>query len=149
MDAIDEPLIAKFTVKMPQLGASAGKRQLLPAGVFELKKRQVLMHSERKQPIYFNYPYREVDKAMIELPSGIQVDTLPEAKDVNNGFSLYRAKRTASSSQIVLDRDFAVLGLALPLEYYPQLKSFFETVKSADDEQVVLKAGTTVAEKGN
>jgi Domain of Unknown Function with PDB structure (DUF3857) len=149
MDAIDEPLIAKFTVKMPQLGASAGKRLLLPAGVFELKKRQVLMHSERKQPIYFNYPYREVDKAMIELPSGIQVDTLPEAKDVNNGFSLYRAKRTASSSQIVLDRDFAVLGLALPLEYYPQLKSFFETVKSADDEQVVLKAGTTVAEKGN
>ena len=149
MDAIDEQLVAKFTVKMPQLGAAAGKRLLLPAGVFELKKRQVLMHSERKQPIYFNYPYREVDKAMIELPSGMQVDTFPEAKDVNNGFSLYRAKRTANGSHITLDRDFAVLGLGLPLQYYPQLKSFFETVKSADDEQLVLKSATTVAEKGN
>ncbi|HEX7961359.1 MAG TPA: DUF3857 domain-containing protein [Terriglobales bacterium] len=149
MEAIDEPLIATFSVKMPQLGASAGKRLLLPTGVFELKRRQVLMHSQRKQPIYFSYPYRELDKALIELPPGMQVDTLPEAKDINNGFSIYRVKRTASGSQIVLDRDFAVLGLGLPLEYYPQLKSFFETVKSADDEQVVLKAATAVAEKGN
>jgi len=149
MDAIDEPLVGTFKVRVPQLGASAGKRLLLPAGIFELRKRQVLMHSERKQPIYFNYPYREVDKALIELPPGMQVDTLPEAKDVNNGFSIYRAKRTANGSQIILDRDFAVLGLGLPLEYYPQLKSFFETVKSGDDEQVVLKAATAVAEKGN
>ena len=114
-----------------------------------MRKRQVLMHSERKQPIYFNYPYRELDKAVIQLPSGMQVDTLPEAKDVNNGFSIYRVKRAVSGSQVILDRDFALLGLGLPVGYYPQLKSFFETVKSADDEQVVLKAATTVAEKGN
>jgi Domain of Unknown Function with PDB structure (DUF3857) len=149
-DACDQPLIAILNVKIPQLGTGAGKRMLLPAGLFETKKKQVLLHSERKQPIYFSYPFREFDKASIKLPEGVQVDTMPENKKLDNGFSIYRSERSVSGSQITLERDFAVRGIGLAVKYYPDLKSFFETVKSSDDEQIMLKpAAATVAGKGN
>jgi uncharacterized protein DUF3857/transglutaminase superfamily protein len=147
-DVPEEPLIASFSVQIPQLGSAVGKRMLLPAGVLQMNKKQVLAHSQRHMPIYFSYPYREIDQVHLKVPPTIKVDTVPQKKDISNGGMVYRANLTSTPTELSIDRDFAVLGVGFPLDFYPQMKSFFESVKASDDEQVVLKAAPTVAAGG-
>ena len=42
-------------------------------------------------------------------------------------------------------RDLIMGGMAFPPAMYPEVKGFFDKVKGADDEEVVVKAGTHAA----
>ena len=98
------------------------------------------MHAQRKNPVYFSYPYRTFDKVQITLPANLQVESLPKAQSVNEDFGIYTANRTSKGKVLELQRDFAIGGFAFQLPHYPALKSFYEKIKSGDEEQIVLQA---------
>lgn len=136
-DDPSQPLKAVFSVELPGYAASTGKRLLLPSGLFLTKP--IFLHAERKNPVYFDYPYRLIEKVQITLPSDVQVESLPQSEPVKADFGICSIQRTAKGNMLEIFRDFAIGGMSFPLTEYPKLKSFFEKVRTNDDEQITLQ----------
>lgn len=139
----DEMLKTIYTVEIPGFASVTGKHMLLPIGLFEGNNKQPFTHAERKTPIYFPYPFREIDDVQISLPAGFQVESIPHSipasAPLKTPYSIYLADRSASGNVLKLRRDFAMGSMVFLQTDYPLLKSFYEGVKSSDDEQAVLR----------
>jgi hypothetical protein len=75
------PLVAEFNLKIPGWVSGAGRRALLPVGVFSAPEKHIFEHAERVHPIYFQFPSQKVDDVTIDLPLGWQVQSLPQPKN--------------------------------------------------------------------
>jgi uncharacterized protein DUF3857 len=134
------PLMAEFTLKIPGWVAGAGRRAMLPVGIFTASEKRVFEHTERMHPIYFEYPFEKVDDVTIALPVGWEVSSLPPAKKQDgNGVVVYELKAENDKSTIHLSRKLKVDLLLLEPKYYAALRNFFQVVRSGDEEQVVLQ----------
>jgi len=131
-------LSATFKVDVPSFASSTGKRLLVPSNLFESTQAQPFAHGERKQPVYFNYPYYAIDDVQISFPSDMKLENLPQDQPLKTDYSFYRVQRSASASSFSVTRDFAMGGIAFVQKDYPDLKKFFSGVFNDDSEQVVL-----------
>ncbi len=138
-DQPNDRLQGVFNVEIPSFATSTGKRLILPTALFEQGEKQPFVHQQRKNPVYFSYPYRTYDNVQMTLPSGLKVESLPQKQSVNPEFGIYTAERTQKGNMLELRRDFAIGGFAFQLSNYPELKSFYEKMKSGDEEQIVLQ----------
>src|SRR5262249_48890261 len=71
------PLVAEYDLKIPGWASAAGRRALLPMGIFGATEKRVFDHAERTHPIYFEFPFQNLDDVTITLPPGWQVGSLP------------------------------------------------------------------------
>ena len=141
----EEPLVAEFDMKVPGWAANAGKRVMLPVGFFTVHEKHVFEHAERVHPIYWEYPYQKIDDVTIELPTGWQIGSMPPAKTEDGHVVGYDLKVDNSNGNVHIYRKLNVDFLMLDKKYYGALRSFFQMVRSGDDEQVVLQPGTANA----
>jgi hypothetical protein len=144
-DATETPLMAEFDVKIAGWASSAGRRALIPAGVFTAEEKHIFEHAGRVHPVYFDYPYEKVDDVTIELPSGWRVNSFPPGEDQDKGLIGYTRKVESGKDSVHLTRKLKVNFLILETKYYPALQTFFQAVRSADEEQIVLQPGAATA----
>ena len=144
-DEVETPLVAEFKISSPML-MSGGKRVLLPTNIFQFNRPPMFAHPDRKQPIYFEFPSREIDDVHIKLPDNLQVESLPANQEVKVEYAIYRAGRKQDKNEIDMTRDLAIATFVFPPAEYKGLKSFFDKVKEGDDEQVLLKQVAHVAQ---
>ncbi len=143
----ETPLVAEFEVKIPGWAANAGKRVVLPAGIFTAVEKRIFEHAEieRTHPIYFEYPYEKDDDVTITLPAGWQVSSLPPAKLQDGHVVIYNLKAESDKEGLHLIRKLTVDFLMLDAKYYPALRDFFQVVRTADEQQIVLQRGRASA----
>jgi Domain of Unknown Function with PDB structure (DUF3857)/Transglutaminase-like superfamily len=134
-------LKANFTIEMSSYASNAGKRLLVPANMFQTRSRQPFMHGERKQPIYFNYPYYEMDDTQITFPAAYHMESLgQDVAPVKTDYSLYKVKHSVTGNTVTISRDFAMAGIGFEQKDYPELRKFYNDVSSHDSEQLVLSS---------
>jgi hypothetical protein len=141
----ETPLVAEFDVKIPGWASNAGKRVLIPAGVFTGAEKHTFEHANRVYPIYFEYPYQTMDDVTIELPSGWQVSSVPPGKDQDGHVVGYSLKVENGKNTLHLTRKLIVDFMMLDPKYYPALRNFFQVVRTGDEEQIVLQPGSATA----
>ena len=144
-NATEAPMVAEFDVKIPGWASSAGKRALIPAGVFTGSEKRIFEHANRVHPIYFEYPYEKADDVTIELPAGWQVGSVPPAQEQDKGLVAYTLKIENGKDALHLTRKLKVDVLLLEQKYYPALRVFFQSVRTGDEEQIVLQPGAATA----
>jgi hypothetical protein len=132
-------MVAEYKLKIPGWAAGAGRRAMLPIGIFSAPEKHVFEHTERVHPIYFEYPFEKVDDISITLPPGWQVSSLPPVKTQDAKVVLYELKTENDKSVIHLSRKLKIDILLLEPKYYLALRNFFQVVRSGDDEQIVLQ----------
>ncbi len=86
----NEPLVAEFNFKVGGWVSGAGRRALLPVGLFSEEEKHLFEHAERTYPIYFEYPYKKVDDLKIELPLGWKTGSIPKPYEVNGKSAEYK-----------------------------------------------------------
>jgi hypothetical protein len=141
----EAPLVAEFDVKIMGWASGAGKRVLIPAGVFTAVEKHIFEHADRVHPIYFEYPYEKVDDVTIELPAGWQVSSVPPGQDQDKGLVAYNLKVESGKDSVHLTRKVKVDFMILEPKYYPALRSFFQGVRTADEQQIVLQPAAATA----
>jgi hypothetical protein len=141
----ETPLVAEFAVKIPGWASNAGKRALIPAGVFTEAEKRIFEHAERVHPIYFEYPHEKFDDITVELPSGWKVGSIPPAQDQDKGVVAYNLTVENGKDSVHLTRKVKVNFLLLESKYYPALRAFFQGVRTADEQQIVLQPGASTA----
>jgi hypothetical protein len=141
----ETPLVAEFHLKVPGWVSGAGKRALMPVGLFTANEKRIFEHANRTQPIYFEYPFEKLDDVSIELPAGWQVASLPPAKNQDGHIVSYTLKAENEHETLHVTRKLNVDFLFLETKYYGALRTFFQVVRSGDEEQIVLQPGAATA----
>jgi len=143
--ASEAPLEAEFDLKVPGWVASAGRRALFPVGLFGASEKHLFEHANRVWPVYFAYPYKMIDDLTIELPVGWQVGSLPKDVDQNAKAAEYSLKMENKNGNLHIRRELRCDLTMVPKETYPALRSFFQLVRTQDDQQIVLQPGEVSA----
>src|SRR5437764_6119738 len=149
-EGADDPLVASFSIEVPSYSSAAGKRLLLPAYLFQIKKKDAFTHADRKYPVYFPYPFTEYDVVNTKIPAGFTVESVPEQQNASmGGTAKYINVSQFDGMQVVTERKLLFNGVFFPIEKYPELKTFFNKVQSGDEQQAILHGGNVSAQKGN
>jgi hypothetical protein len=137
----ETPLVTQFNLKIPGWVSGAGRRALFPAAVFTTAEKGLFDHANRVHPIYFEYPHQKLDDIAVELPPGWQVSSVPQPQDRDAKAAYYGLKVEQSPGSLRLSRKLTIDMLILEPKYYPNLRNFFQLVRTGDAEQIVLQPG--------
>lgn len=137
-NGVDSALVAEYTVKISGWVTEAGKRQLLPIGIFGGDEKHVFEHEKRIHPIYFHYPGIVKDDISVELPAGLVATSLPSPRDENISVTTFSSDVQAKENRIAIKRMLSINGVFVPEKYYLALRDFYQIIRANDEEQIVL-----------
>lgn len=138
MDASAGSLRATGTVEIADFGVSTGRRLIVPLDLFSVKRSHPFPASSRVHPVYYRFPYQHTDEVTIQIPAGMAVESVPKPEDVDVDVGAYSCAIQASEKGLHLRRVLSLRGVFYPVSYYPQLRSFFDMVRTGDQQQAVL-----------
>ena len=135
------PFVAEFAVKVPGWASGSGRRLLVPVGVFAASEKHIFEHSERIHPVYFAYPYGDLDDVTIELPAQWQAVAVPKARTRNGDNTAYSLKVEDNRRTLQITRQLNVDIFILEKDRYSILRNFFQAVRAGDEEQIIVESG--------
>jgi Domain of Unknown Function with PDB structure (DUF3857)/Transglutaminase-like superfamily len=134
----DAPLVAIFSVKVPGWAHFAGKRALVPAGIFADGNRHVFEHQTRVHPIYFHTRHQLADDVTIDLPAGWTVTSVPQPGSADIHVADCKWTADATPNTLHLKRDFSIDTLLIDAQHYGLVQNFFQAVRRGAEEEAVL-----------
>jgi Domain of Unknown Function with PDB structure (DUF3857) len=145
-----KPLVVRYHIKVPQYAQRTGRRLFFQPGFFEQGVPQTFSSASRKYPIYFHYPWSEVDDITIDLPQGFELEN-PEAPGnakVGEVANLeIRIATTTDSRSLHYERKFSFGGQSIlfPQTAYNSLKQVFDTFYKLDTFAMTLREASAQA----
>lgn len=133
------PVQVEATVTIPNFGTSAGRRMLVPVSPFQATQASAFHSQVRVNSIYFAFPKEEIDDVKIESPASYKIETAPPARKLTPGPISYEISVTTQGNTMEVKRRLVLGGMMFPVESYPALRSFLNSVKSNDESQVVFQ----------
>ena len=141
----DLSLVAEFHLKVSGWASPVGRRALFPTGLFAAHEKTMFEHAERIYPIYFIYPYKNIDDLKVELPLGWKISSIPKPFDNNAKDAQFTLKVDDGNGSLHISRVLRSDLFLLPKENYPALRHFYQTVRSEDEQQIMLQPDSTAA----
>jgi transglutaminase-like putative cysteine protease len=141
------PLVAVYDLKVPGWASAAGHRALLPVGLFSATEKQLFEHANRVHPIYFQFPFEKHDDVTIDLPLGWNVSSVPKELNQDAKAVAYDLKVENDKGTLHLTRLLRCDLLMIEQKLYPTLRAFFQTVRTGDEEQIIVQPGAAAASK--
>ena len=132
-------LAAEFHLKVPGWVSAVGRRALLPTGLFAAHEKTMFEHADRIYPVYFIYPYKKIDDLKIELPLGWKTINLPKPFDQDVKGAQFTLKVDDNNGSLHIRRELRSDLFLLSKESYPALRHFYQTVKTQDEQQIMLQ----------
>ena len=146
-DSSTPTLVAEFDLTVPGWVTPAGSRGFIPQALFGNNAKRMFTNSARVQPIYFSYPSRQDDEITVTLPAGVRADKLPQAKALDVGAFRYQMASENSENGLHLTRQLAIDGVLFAPKSYDAIYAFFQTVRSQDEQQIVLVRSAAATNK--
>ena len=134
-------MVAEFDVKIPGWASAAGRKALMPVGVFGNAEKHMFEHAERTSQIYFSFPYQLADDVTIQLPPGWKVTTVPNAEKQDLGAFAFESSVENKNDAVHLTRSISVNNVYLDVKNYPTIRAFYQYVKSSDEQQIIVQPG--------
>jgi hypothetical protein len=141
----DLSLTAEYDVKIPNWASAAGHRTLLSVGIFGGQEKHTFEHAERIHPVYFSFPHENDDEVTIEMPPGWQVGAVPKAQNVDLKSAVYNLTVESGKGVLRVKRQLTINLETVDLKNYPVLQGFFEKIRTADEQQIIVSPGAAAA----
>jgi hypothetical protein len=138
-------MVAEYDVKVPGWAAATGKRVLVPSAIFSNTEKHLFEHADRTHPIYFSFPFKKVDDVTIEMPLGWKVSSTPKPTKEDAKVLTYELNVDQGNGTLHLKRQLDMQLMILDVKYYPALRDFFQKVRTADEQQIVVQPSTASA----
>src|SRR5262249_5404206 len=114
-----------------------GRLLVFKPAIVSRRESLALTGAGRKQPIVLRaHAYDETIR--FKLPSGFELDELPDAVKLEASFGTYQATYEMKEGQLYFKRRLSVVGATIPPSEYPKVRSFFEKIGAAEQAPVVL-----------
>ena len=134
----DAPLVAEYELEVPGWAAGAGRRALVPVGLFGAEEKHTFEHATRVQPLYFDYPYQHFDDVTIDLPSPWVVDSVPRSRTLDLKGVLYKSTAENLRQSLHVTREIDLNVSLVDVRSYDSMRQFYQTVRTGDEEQAIV-----------
>ena len=109
--------------------------------LFLTSKKNPFKADERKYPVDYVTPWKDIDNITFAIPEGYQIEKLPEAasQDMSDGLGSFKYTISQQGSKIKIQ---TVLQFNVPVispQYYKELKQFYNLVVKTKSQKIVLK----------
>jgi hypothetical protein len=141
----EDEFVVEYEISVPGWASSAGKRALVPMGLFSGAQRHIFEHADRTYPIYFSFPFETEDHTKINLPPGWNIDSLPKETHIDAKAADYLMHVDAKDNVVEVTRTLRSDLLLLQTPFYPTIRAFYQQVRTGDETQVVLLPGASRA----
>jgi len=145
----ETPLVAEFELRVPGWAQLAGRRAVFPSGLFGAPEKHAFEHVARTQPLCFDFPYRLSDDVTITLPDSWKVDSIPKQKGLDLKGMLYFSSAESQGQTLHLKRRLDLGVVLVGVQAYPAIRNFYQTVRSGDDDQIVVSYNGTASAARN
>ena len=140
-----KPLVYSFHVRVPGYAQRTGKRLFLQPSFFKHGIAPMFRAADRKNPVYFSYPWSEKDEVEIELPTGFTLDNAdkpaPFSADIVSAYKIDLGTAEGGRT-LILRREFFFGGggnIIFSEQSYAQLKTVFDRLSESDEHTITLK----------
>jgi hypothetical protein len=137
-DSNQDPLVARFLIRLDHFATLAEKRLAIPSSLFHSPGTAAFTSAQRRYPVYFPYTHEAVDKVDMQIPSQYRLETLPGGQDEKSESTRFITTRLFQGEHLLLTRALIVNAIYFQPERYETLKSFFDKLNAADEEQAVF-----------
>ena len=108
-----------------------------PVNVSRANPKEVM---NRKNELYINVGYTDIDSVRINIPQNYKVETLPMGIDKTFEFGSYQFKTIVKNGQLLTVRKMILKNGTYLAEAYDSFLTFYETAKKFDKSRCVLVA---------
>ncbi len=137
-DSSAPTLVAEYDLKVPGWTVGAGHRLLAPAALLGASDIHIFDHPDRLYPIYFHFPHEQDDYIKVSLPKGLSIGSLPKPESADLKVLTYERTVSSDGNELLLKRHLTVGSVIVQAKYYDQVRKFFQTVRTSDEQQIVL-----------
>ena len=95
--------------------------------------------AKRKFPVFFYYPYLDIDSVFITIPRVYKMESKPKNTSIEKSFARYSAEFDLIDDQLLYVRKFELLKNTIPLDEYSEFYDFMKQVIESDKSKFVLK----------
>jgi hypothetical protein len=145
----DSPLRAEFDVKTRPVATLSGHHVLMPESFFADTTLPKFEHPLRTYPIYFDHPWEIRDDITLALPATLEAANLPAPIDRSTAYGAYQLSCTAQAGALHCRRLVTLSGIYFDIQYYGELRSFFDEARNADQQQLMLQVAGTRGAKAH
>lgn len=145
-DSADGAFSYSYSIRAPGYAAVTGRRLFVQPNFAKKNVAARFEVSQRRYDVYFDYPWREVDRYVINLPEGFTLESpeSPESFRASDIGSYEVQLAQEGNTRMVYQREFnwGEGGVVLfPKTAYPQLKAIFDSQHQADQHVVTATRG--------
>lgn len=140
---VERPLHVEGTVKISSFGSNAIRHFLMPLEIFQATQANAFTSATRVNPIYFHFPYQEIDDLSFHCADGFAAESMPAAKKIDLGAVFYEISAAQRGDGIEVKRQLDVNKVLFGRELYAALRSFFGAVRTNDNAEMVLHNSTS------
>jgi hypothetical protein len=130
----------------PEYATGAGNRLLAPVTIFRASQTKDFQSATRVNQIYFSYPYQERDEISLKLPAAYSIEAMPRGEKTPKSLVEFDLAVSKEGQALHTRRLLVVDAYSFPVTAYPSLRKFFETVGSADEQQIVMESAQASAQ---
>ncbi len=113
------PLKVDFEVEVPNFATQAGRRWVLPLGIFHVNEKNPFPSARRAHDIYFSYPQESYEVVKLELPPGMQAESLPADVKADQGGAYYEFSTKKEGNTVRMTRALRLSVYYIKQEQYP------------------------------
>jgi hypothetical protein len=140
----EKAVTVSYKLDLPNYVQKTGKRIFVQPAIFEHNLAVRFPNSERTYPLYFHFPWSEVEAVTIEVPPGYEFDhpDIPPAIIAGNTVSWKASAQIVNGNQLAYKRTFQFGddgNIILPPKAYPSVKKIFDAIHDADEHTIALK----------
>tara|TARA_R110000868_G_scaffold410693_6_gene699901 strand:+ start:27113 stop:29038 length:1926 start_codon:yes stop_codon:yes gene_type:complete len=128
-----------FKAQLKNYVQTSSKRLYIPVNKMNRWRFSISEDEKRQQPLLLPYAFVESDSIIIETPVGFSIEAAPKDVEYKHSFGEFKATfEVKSDGEIVYKRYFALQEKTIEAEKYEGIQDFFQKVRAADNQQLVL-----------
>lgn len=114
-----------------------GRLLVFKPAIVSRRESLFLTGAIRKYPVVLgSHAYTET--VSVKLPSGFEVDELPDAIKLDTPFGSYVTSYTVKDGKLEFTRSLVVRAATISVSDYPKVRAFYERIRDAEQSPVVL-----------
>ncbi len=130
-----------FTAEIIGYGNTSSKRLYIPVNKVNSWSITIKSDEERNQPVRFAYPFSEIDSVIFSTPQNFTFESIPRSVSYSFDFGEYSSEiEVLDGNRVLYKRYMAMKEKKVEAERYDELQNFFEKVRTADAQQIVMVA---------
>ncbi len=97
-----------------------------------------LKDEKRTVPVYYSYPFTEIDTIIIKIPVASDIEAAPEKLTIDNNFARYKIDYTFSDKTLTYIRHYEIKNRLIPVEDYPAYVDLMLSIEKNDRRKFVF-----------